>query len=350
MKFLIVALVIVALAGVDLALEKTERAELSSVAADYEQTGLRLLQEGHVPEAVEALRQAHTLARRNRDYQLALVRGLTAQNRFSEAEALLNELLQQSSNDGAANLAAAHLMAARGDTEQTESYYHRAIYGEWPRDAEDAQKRVRLELIEFLARINRPQALLAELISLQARPELDNHIQQQIAALFLKAGSPGRAVQVYQSLLAKQGQSGDLYKRLGEAELATGDYSGALSSFLKAFRLNPADNAIRGRMELAGSMASLDPTPRRLSSREKYRRSMRILELADERKSKCTHAEDQTNQVASRPAPAQITNELAESQLSEAEQMWKESLAECGPSTSAKEEPLRLIMLKLGQQ
>ena len=49
------------------------------------------------------------------------------------------------------------------------------------------------------------------------------------------------------------------------------------------------------------------------------------------------------------PPPAQITNELAESNLAEAERLWKASLARCGLSTSAAEEPLRLIMLKLAQ-
>lgn len=73
-------------------------------------------------------------------------------------------------------------------------------------------------------------------------------------------------------------------------------------------------------MEFAGLMAGLDPTPRQLSSREKYQGSLYLLQLTRAAYAKCTGNQAQT--YLRNKAPAQVTNELAEESLALAEQMW----------------------------
>jgi tetratricopeptide (TPR) repeat protein len=331
MRFLSLAAIIAGLALLDLALAKTERAELAAAADRYRKAGLNLLQEGKAEEAVDSLRQAYVIDRTNRGYQLPLMAALTAAHKTEEADRLMEDVLLSASNDGEANLAAARLKAAEGKAGEAEAYYHRAIYGIW---ANGSGRGARLELVEYLARNGRKQALLAELIPL----EEETGPTTRIAQLFLKAGSPSRAAQTYTALQDFAG--------LGQAQLEAGDYVAALHSFLKAFSRSPNDTGLRARMELASSMAALDPMPRRLSSREKYHRSLRILALAQTRWNRCTQS-DQT--AGPTPPPPQMTNELAEANLTAAEKIWKESLARCGPGSAAAEEPLRLIMQKLAQ-
>ncbi|MDQ6933502.1 MAG: hypothetical protein M3160_10060 [Candidatus Eremiobacteraeota bacterium] len=100
-------------------------------------------------------------------------------------------------------------------------------------------------------------------------------------------------------------------------------------------------------MEFASLMAGLDPTPRQLSSMEKYRRSEHILERTRASYERCTPTRMQPS--APDKLPARITNEMAEEKLALAEQMWRDRIKACGVSTSTEEEPLRLIMAKLTQ-
>ena len=108
-------------------------------------------------------------------------------------------------------------------------------------------------------------------------------------------------------------------------------------------------------MELATKMAVLDPTVRRLSSMEKFERSVRVLQLARDSLAACSTDGDaadllsSTDKVLAQEKARDVNNELAEERLSMAERLWAARIQACGPSTLAEEEPLRLIMGKLTQ-
>ena len=106
---------------------------------------------------------------------------------------------------------------------------------------------------------------------------------------------------------------------------------------------------------------ALDPTLRKLTSMEKYQRSLHLIDLARSSLESC---------LANHPALSSIetkqlltsandtltnelrtvsTNEIAESALSLAEKAWQERIKVCGPATSPDEEPLRRIMEKLAE-
>jgi thioredoxin-like negative regulator of GroEL len=359
---LIVALVavIAGLLVVDSTLERAEQRELQSSAERNFTQGLRLLREGRAKDAVDPLRKAHALERDNTDYELELIDALIGNGKTAEAEPLVNEILLREPNDGRANLTAAHLMVKEGKTTDAESYYHRAIYGEWADNAPAHRVSARMELVQLLVGKGKKEALLAELLPLQAEAKKNVAIQKSLGHLFLIAGAPERSAEVYHALIAQNPKDAEAYAGLGEVLLEQGDYRAAHSAFLAASSHAQDDTLIRLRLELLSTLTSLDPTPRRLPSLEKYRRSVRILQLADTDLNGCIAkhpppVSDETAQLLSTgqttlaAQPTTATNELSEGVLSLAEKTWQARLQACGPSTSSDEEPLRLIMGKLAQ-
>jgi tetratricopeptide (TPR) repeat protein len=344
----IVLLIIFALWSIDVFLAKTERVEVRTEANGFYLEGTRLLESGKPADAAEVLRRAYTAVREDRRYQMQLAAALMAAGKPDEAEGLLDDVLQKNSNDGQANLFTARLMVRKGDVASAEAYYHRAIYGSWDGNALTQQIQPRLELVDLLAGQHASKEMLAELLPLEGQAQGNAPLQKQIAHLYIVAGSPARAINVYHSLLQANSEDSDVYRGLGEAELSIGDYHQAQAAFLNALRRNPEDSTARKRLELASSMTALDPTPRRLSSKEKYARSMRILGLARNAFQACGQAEDlltSANAALLAKTQPSFTNELAEQQLSLAEKLWKARPASCEPS----DEPLRLIMEKLAQ-
>jgi tetratricopeptide (TPR) repeat protein len=356
-----IALVIAALASVDKFLADAQQRSGQRLAHRAYDEGLNLLHSGKANEAVEAFRKAHALDRGNIDYEIDLITALTEADKLDRAEVLTNEVLERAPNDGRANLAAAHLMIKKGKMDDAESFYHRAVYGNWPSDAAAHSRAVRMELADFLAARGKQQELLAELLPVQEEAGKDPATAAHLAHLFLIAGSPSRAAEEYRVLIKHNPGDAAAYAGLGKTALQSGDYREAHDAFLAASARTPNDPSIRRQLELVSTLTALDPTLRKLTSTEKYRRSRKILELAQSDLERCaaSHPESdagETQQLLTSAAtslsskmPASINNEMAEGVLSLAEKCWQARVKLCGPATSPDEEPLRLIVEKLGQ-
>ena len=356
----IIALVIAGLATLDRFLANAQDVEVRRLAQRSYLDGMRFQLMGRSAEAVDALRKAHALERRNTEYELELVDSLIAADKPDPAERLIRDVLEREPNDGRANLLGARLMIEEGKTAEAESYYHRAIYGEWPGDAAARRVAVRMELVDYLAGRSRHQELLAELLPLQEQAGKDPATERHLAQLFLIAGSASRAAAGYRAAIKQNPKDSAAYAGLGEAELQLGDYGKAREAFLTVSTYKPDDPAIRRRLELSNTLAVLDPTYRKLTSMEKYRRSLRILDLASTGLKRCLanhHAADSeetqqllesANQVLTSKPGKNITNETAENALGVAEKAWQVRIKICGTATSADEEALRLIVERLG--
>jgi tetratricopeptide (TPR) repeat protein len=259
-----VAAILLALFAVDQFLARLQNRELGNEAQSLYAYGDRLLAEGRADDALVRLQRAHTLARDNRTYPLALARALVATGRLGEAESSLRDLLDRDSNYGETNLIMARLMVRESNSTEADAYYHRALYGRWP--AGSNQANVRMELIDFLARRGARQELLPELLLLQnetgAAPA-----DVKVAGLFLMAGSPNRAADAYRDLIRRNPDDVELYRGLGEAELAQGDFHRAQANFVEALRRKPGDPDIIQRLQFTTMLSSLDPTPRRAGCR-----------------------------------------------------------------------------------
>jgi tetratricopeptide (TPR) repeat protein len=357
---LILAGVTIALAVIDVFLEKTEQGEVAAQALGAYRAGTALLQEGKANDAVDAFRRAHALERERPLYEIGLIEALMAAGKLAEAQPLMSDILDQESNNGEANLIAARLAAKQGHINLANAYYHRAIYGEWRDGAAEHQSQVRLELIHFLEAHGKQDEMLAELLPLQEEASKNPTLQPTVASLFLAAGAPAHAQEIYRRLIKANPKNGSNYASLGEAELALGDYRAARNAFSTAIERDD-NGAVEARLQLAITLSNLDPTPRRLSTPDKYARSMRILGLASGDLQQCVtnHPERATDKASqfvtaaqtelAQRAPKTPTNEMAEDVLSLAENIWRTRTSVCGTGTAPDEDALKLIMEKLAK-
>jgi tetratricopeptide (TPR) repeat protein len=350
---IVIVIVVGGLWSLDVFLARTDREAVQNQANNLYSQGVQLLKQGHASEAVELLRRANSMERDNRAYQLDYVAALMAARRFDDADGNLKTLLQSDPNNGPANLLSAQLMVQEGHIPDAESHYHRAIYGAWPENAPARRLAVRLELVQLLASRGEQGELLAELLALESEAQGKSAILKQIAHLYQVAGSPARGADVYRELIQSDPDDIEAYEGLAGDELALGDYRAALAAFLNANRRSPGNPTIQRDIGLLNAMATIDPTPRRLSSAEKFARSTRILKLTRDVLNGCAKWDeaqrlvDESDKVLAKKPPANVTNELAESRLALAEQLWQARIKLCGPSTSEQEHALRLIMTKL---
>jgi tetratricopeptide (TPR) repeat protein len=319
-----------------------------------------LLEKGRAGEAVNFLRDAHALERQNPGYELQLIRALTADGKISAAEPLLTDILQREPNDGPANLIAARLTILGGNVTDAEAYYHRAIFGKWSGDGAAHRVSTRMELIDLLARENQKQELLAELISLEAESPASDDVQKRMAKLFLMAGAPARAADIYAALIEKDPDDIAAYEGKGDAELEQSRYRAAHETYLGAFLRHPGNASVRVHLQTLNTVTELDPTLRQLTSAEKYRRSIRILEMTRDALDQCVAksspassapSSDETGQLLKTAGamiaakePAHVTNEAAEAALSLAEKLWHAGTTACG---SGGQNALDLIMKHL---
>jgi tetratricopeptide (TPR) repeat protein len=354
----IIILVIAGLATLDKFLANAQEAEVHRLAERSYADALRLRNEGKLDEAIEAFRKAHALERRDPEYELALVDALISAKKTDQAELLIRDALERQPNDGRANLLAARLMTAKTRPADAESYYHRAVYGDWPSDAAAHRVSARMELTDFLAQRGKQRELLAELLPLQEQARSNPAAEHHVAELFLAAGSPSHAADEYRALIKENPKDVEAYEGLGEAELQLGEYRSARDAFLVCAAQRPDDPSIHRRLELSNTLMELDPTPRTLTSMERYRRSLRILDLARSDLERCAanhpalDSEEIRQLLASaddmlaKQSPSGITDKL-ENALGLVEKIWRVRTKFCGEAVSPDEEPLRLIIEKM---
>jgi len=337
------AIIIAATLGLllfDTALAKVDSRERKSHAAREFTTGERLLSEKKSGSAIDHLRAATSLDPDNPGYHTALAEAILADGRPEDAELILAPVLERHPTGGAANLAMARVLANEGRIEEAKAYYHRAIYGTWPREANDRRLAARFELIDLLARTNARQELLAELLPIQEDSANDGSRRKRIAHLFVVAGSPSRAVPIFRDFLRKNPGDVDAYLGLAEAALSLGNFATARADFIAAQRLAPTDSSIQPRLNVADSAIRLDPTQSGLSIPEQSRRSRTLLQMTVEAVRSCLGAEapdvapalDSTRLMLLSRAPAEGQAQSIEQTLSVAEQLWGLRRARCAPT------------------
>ncbi len=336
----ILAALIGGLYAFDTFLARVERSEIGQEAERRFHSGLDLYLRKQPAKAAEEFRRAWSLERSNSRYQLELAAAELEAGDLDDAHTLLDDALRRDPNSGRANLLQARLLKYQRRPLESDSYYHRAIYGGWPGDGGNRRIQTRLELIRELDERGDRKQMLAELLPLEA-DTLNFETRKQVASFFTAAGATDRAAAVYKDLLTQHPGDADLLAGLGDAQLAAGQYAAALSSFQHAYRIAPARTQTQLDMQLAAGLVAIDPTPRRLPSREKFDRSNTILKMVGEA---CAANQDQLKQSGDMlTARADRTNEAAEQRLQLAEQLWRNC-----PSTQSRLLPL--LMRKLSTE
>src|SRR5206468_2835680 len=114
-------------------------------------------------------------------------------------ESTLTELLRSGPADGPANRIMGEVLAKEGRYTEAISYLHRSIDGDWNEDAAGNRLSVRFELIDLLAERNSKEELLAELMA--AQDHIPRDLEMKRGRLFLVAGSPTHAADVFRGIL-----------------------------------------------------------------------------------------------------------------------------------------------------
>ena len=355
------ALILLAMGGlfaVDLFLAGLERRELRSEARHLYEEGMSLSGRGRQLQAVDRFRSAVAAERTNPVYQRALADAMLAAGKPAEARAIAAGRLQQEPTDAAASLLVARALVREGKSAEAVPYYQRAIYGIWDQEPAANRVRSRFELVDVLARMGAQRELLAELLPLQDQAPTDRETRRRIAYLFLDAGAPTRAIEIFRGLLREHGRDAGTYAGLGEAELARGNYRSARANFAAAVQLAPGDSTIARRLALTQRVIGLDPTQRGIGSEEQYRRSVQLVGLTLQAADSCLPGSAAANQgvvdsarAALVPRPRRSTgrHEAVEANLDLAERLWELRRAECPAGPTAAEEPVALVLERLAQ-
>jgi tetratricopeptide (TPR) repeat protein len=355
----LVALAIGALFAADTFLARTEEAESRTEAARLFALGQRLLDQGHSAEAVGRFKDALEIERGNRDYQRALAQAQLAAGEAADAETILTDLLLNDSTDGPANLTMARVLSKEGRIREAISYYHRAVYGQWKDDAQGNRLKVRFELIDLLGRQDSKEELLAELLAVQDQMPGDVAARLRTGRLFLVAGSPARAADVFRAVLREeesndQPASAEAYAGLGDADFARGDYRAAQSDFQAALRLNPADSAAAKRLDLTSRVLALDPAVRAIGAAERFRRSRILVQMAFDaaaclgRNSSQALLDDAEKTLKQRVSAAG-QDDATETNLDLAGLLWQARKSGCRPAPDP-DDPLGLVLAKAAAQ
>jgi tetratricopeptide (TPR) repeat protein len=352
-----VFLAMAALFAADMFLAKTEKAESQVEAARLFEQGRGLMHRGQNAEAIERIKDAISIERGNRDYLRTLALAQFAAGKTADAESTLTELLQSDSTDGLANLIMARVLVKEGRFAEALSYFHRAIYGHWNEDAAENRLRVRFELIDLLAQRNSKKELLAELLPVQDDAPRDLKRRTWMGRLFLLAGSPARAADVFRGILHDAPGKADAYDGLGEAEFARGNYRAAQRDFQTALRLAPNDQSPRRRLDVCNELLMLDPTIRGLGPVERFNRSLKLVQLTLEETRECIGQNpspelrgllDKAGTAIKAHVSAAHKSDVSESDLDLAEQIWQARKREC-KSPPAVDSPLALALARLAQ-
>ena len=354
--FALVLLSIAGLFAVDMFLAKIDNAESQTEAARLFKDAQQLMANGKYEQATDQLNNALAIERENRDYLRTLAQAQLADGKAKEADSTLNQVLSNDSTDGLANLLKGRVLVKEDRFEEAVSYFHRAIYGHWAEDAEGNRRRARFELIDLLAKRNFKGELLAELLPIQEEAPRDLKTRAQIGNLFLLAGSPERAEEVFRGIEHDAPSDESAYAGMGNAEFARGNYRTAEKDFQTALRFAPDDQGTRQKMDLCNQLLQLDPTLRGLSPEDRYHRSATLLELASKDMEQCDGGNvsagaqallDRATQKLKTHVTSTHLAEASEQNLDLAEQLWQTRKKEC--KGQAKGNPLDLVLARMAQ-
>lgn len=257
------------------------------LAENWYTRGETALSEGKAQSAVEDFRSALAYSRDDPLHRLRLAQALIAANRPEQAKAHLLNIWERQPGDGTVNLELARLAANGGEVSDAIRYYHNAIFGVWPQNPELQRRQVRFELCEFLLSRGLKAAAQGALIELAADLPEDATIFARVGSLFLRAGDYPHALEQFQRALQLDSRNQDALRGAGEAQFQLADYRAARRSLQRALRLAPDDDRSQQLLEIANTVLSIDPLERRLTARERARRSVRAFEQAIKRLEAC---------------------------------------------------------------
>ncbi len=348
---LVAGVVMAVLLAADLALARMDVRESRVAAAALYDQGRVLLVQGKAREAGDRFATALSMERGNLSYARALAQAELQDGRAEEAGRTLQDLLNRAETDGAANLLMARVLVRERRPADAKSYFHRAIYGKWGADSVSRSVQARLELIDLLATRHEESELLAELLPLEAMPNDSLAPRRRLAHLFIDAGAPDRASEIFRALLRDDPRDADAYAGMGEAALALGNFHTARADYAEAARLRPENARIVARAAVADTVYAISPSVRGIGAAVRDARSRALLDAVSRRIDGCAGTwtsafADSAHATLARVAPKDAVGS-ADAQASLAGELWNARPSTCRDAFN--DDALTIVLRHMGQ-
>jgi len=235
-------------------------------AAQWHAIGREALGRDDLPAAVDAFRRASNQDRENKTYGVALADALAMDGQAFQAERILLALRENAPEDQDINVDLARLAAMRGDVPVALRYYQSALYA--PSEGQDGRRQIRIELAQFLLDHDQKERALAELIAAVDDIGDDSGQRVVVADLLLEAGDPSRALEQFDTVLAREEDNRAAAAGAGRAAYELGDYAAAVRHLESA-----GDGAGLGDLrQTAELVLARDPLAARIRASERRRR------------------------------------------------------------------------------
>jgi tetratricopeptide (TPR) repeat protein len=262
------------------------QAQQESLGERWFSRGVADLNAQKFDSAVLEFRTALRYSRDNYSYQLSLAEALIGLKRTGEAHAYLINLWERQPENGLVNLALARIAAQSAETEQALRYYHNAIYATWP-DGEVRRREVRVELIEYLLKINANEQADAESIALEANLGDDPAEQARVGGLFMRAQDYEHALAAYRESLKSGRRNPTATAGAGMAAFELGRYPLAYRYLQAAVNADPHDTQSARLLKTTELVLQMDPFQRQLSAAHRNRIVVEAFAAAGERLKSC---------------------------------------------------------------
>jgi tetratricopeptide (TPR) repeat protein len=268
-------------------LSRVYHAQREALGNRWFSRGVRDLKAHHFDLAVTKFRTALLYSADNYDYQLNLAEALIGLKRTDEAYSYLVNLWDEQPEDGLVNLELARIAAQKEQREQTQRYYHNAIYATWPSDQEGKRNETRLELIEYLLGIHAQAQAQSELIALEENLGDEPSQQQRLGDLFLRAQNDEHALAAYRASLKTNPHNQAALEGAGLAAFQLGRYPLAERYLQAAAADNPTDTEIADRLKTTDLVLAIDPFRRQISAANRDKIVVQNFEAAGQRLKAC---------------------------------------------------------------
>lgn len=309
--------------------------------------------EGQWEAAAAAFRDALRYGRSDAEARLGLAQALFHLGELSESRNHLIDLVVQDPTDAVVNHLLAQAETRQGRVDEAVSHYRTALYGRWPENPEENRLATRFELIEVLEREGRPLQVLGELAEvLEEAP--DDEVRLRVAEHLLRVDAPERAAELFEDLARAHPRDAHILEGLGDAEFARAHYLSARTAYARSLALDASDATVLERLQFCNRIVELDPTFRRVGTRERYRRSETLVVRALAELRRCgTGLERYADEIGrAESLDGSLRRGGAEDSVEEnlalAEALWAARIELC-PQLPPEDEPLRLVLEKLAQ-
>src|SRR5487761_182596 len=245
--------------------------KLTALGRQWFDEGEQQLKSGIAAAALADFHTALVYSPDDTQIQFQLAQALAAEGRDGEARAYLLELQARAPSDAPINLALARISAGGGLEADAVRYYHGAIYGVWPNEAEANRLSARLELCRFLIARGDTSIAEAELIALASEiPERNGaSLHAQTGELFLRIGDATRALSEFRSALTVEHPPKDALRSAGLAAYQLGEFQEAERYLDRARRLGNKDADVSDALDFSRMVTSADPYAPGLSEAER---------------------------------------------------------------------------------